>query len=100
MRFSVGNVKVPIVVQALYRYFAHPMGAVAHVANVRSKILKSPPPVPSTCIYSMTDGVVPPDSRSSTLARASTKHLGTGQPHRPRLQRSGDVDTRRPACTA
>jgi pimeloyl-ACP methyl ester carboxylesterase len=62
MRFSVGNVKVPIVVQALYRYFAHPMGAVAHVANVRSKILKSPPPVPSTCIYSMTDGVVPPDS--------------------------------------
>jgi hypothetical protein len=62
MRFSVGNVKVPIVVQALYRYFAHPMGPVAHLANVRAKVLKAPPPVPSTCIYSETDGVVPPDS--------------------------------------
>jgi pimeloyl-ACP methyl ester carboxylesterase len=62
MRFSVGNVKVPIVVQALYRYFAHPMGPTAHVANVRSKVLKSPPPMPSTCIYSMTDGIVPPSS--------------------------------------
>ena len=31
----------------------------AGVANVRGKILKSPPPVPSTSIYSMTDGVVP-----------------------------------------
>jgi len=62
MRFSVGEVKVPMVVQALYRYFAHPMGPVAHVANVRSKVLKSPPPMPSTCIYSMTDGIVPPNS--------------------------------------
>jgi pimeloyl-ACP methyl ester carboxylesterase len=62
MRFSVDNVKVPIVVQALYRYFAHPMGPVAHLANVRAKVLKSPPPVPSTCIYSETDGVVPPES--------------------------------------
>lgn len=62
LKFAVGDVKVPMVVQALYRYFAHPMGPVAHVANVRGKILKSPPPVPSTSIYSMTDGVVPPSS--------------------------------------
>ncbi len=62
MRFSVDEVKVPVVVQALYRYIAHPMGPVAHVANVRSKILKAPPPVPSTCVFSMTDGVVPPSS--------------------------------------
>ncbi len=62
MRFSVGRLQVPIVVGALYRYFAHPMGPVAHLANVRAKVLKSPPPMPSTCIYSSTDGVVPADS--------------------------------------
>ena len=62
MRFSVGAYKVPFLVQALYRYLAHPMGPVAHLANVRAKVLQSPPSMPSTCIYSETDGVVPPDS--------------------------------------
>jgi len=59
MRVSPGNIGVPLLVRALYRYFAHPMGPVAHVANVRAKLLQSPPPLPSTCIYSATDGVVP-----------------------------------------
>ncbi|HSW34825.1 MAG TPA: alpha/beta hydrolase [Steroidobacteraceae bacterium] len=62
MRFSVDSYKVPMLVQALYRFLAHPMGPVAHLAHVRAKVLKSPPPVPSTCIYSETDGVVPPES--------------------------------------
>ncbi|HQR24322.1 MAG TPA: alpha/beta hydrolase [Steroidobacteraceae bacterium] len=62
MRFSVGKLQVPMVVNALYRYFAHPMGAGAHLAHVRAKVLKSPPPVPSTCVYSTTDGVVPADA--------------------------------------
>jgi pimeloyl-ACP methyl ester carboxylesterase len=57
-----GEVKVPMLVQALYRYFAHPMGPVAHLANVRAKVLKSPPPMPSSCLYSDTDGVVTPQS--------------------------------------
>jgi hypothetical protein len=38
------------------------MGPVAHLSNVRAKVLRAPPPVPSTCIYSLTDGVVPPDA--------------------------------------
>jgi pimeloyl-ACP methyl ester carboxylesterase len=62
MRFSVDSFKVPMVVQAVYRYLAHPMGPVAHLANVRAKVLRSPPPVPSTCIYSLTDGIVPPEA--------------------------------------
>ncbi len=62
LRFSVGKLQVPVLVQALYRYFAHPLGPVAHLSHVRSKVLKAPPPMPSTCIYSSTDGVVPPDS--------------------------------------
>jgi pimeloyl-ACP methyl ester carboxylesterase len=68
MRFSAENFKTPLLVRAVYRYFAHPMGPVAHLAHVRAKVLKSPPPVPSTCIYSMTDGVVPP-----TAARIETE---------------------------
>lgn len=62
MRFSVDDMKVPLAVQALYRYFAHPMGPVAHLANTRSKVLREPPPVPSTCVYSEGDGVVPAES--------------------------------------
>jgi hypothetical protein len=62
MRFSAESFKTPLLVRAVYRYFAHPMGPVAHLAHVRAKVLKSPPPVPSTCIYSMTDGVVPPQA--------------------------------------
>ncbi|HEX7374808.1 MAG TPA: alpha/beta hydrolase, partial [Steroidobacteraceae bacterium] len=50
MRFSVENFRVPIVVKAIYRYLAHPMGPVAHLSNVRAKVLRAPPPVPSTCV--------------------------------------------------
>jgi len=62
LRFGVDNFKTPLMVKAIYRYLAHPMGPVAHLANVRAKVLRAPPPVPSTCIFSMTDGVVPPES--------------------------------------
>jgi len=62
MRFSAEHFKTPLLVRAVYRYFAHPMGPVAHLAHVRAKVLRAPPPVPSTCVYSMTDGVVPPEA--------------------------------------
>jgi pimeloyl-ACP methyl ester carboxylesterase len=62
MRFSVDNFKMPLVVKAIYRYLAHPMGPIAHLANVRAKVLRSPTQMPSTCIYSETDGIVPPDA--------------------------------------
>jgi pimeloyl-ACP methyl ester carboxylesterase len=62
MRFTTDNFNTRLFVRAVYRYFAHPMGPVAHLAHVRGKVLKSPPPMPSTCIYSMTDGVVPPQA--------------------------------------
>jgi pimeloyl-ACP methyl ester carboxylesterase len=62
MRFSVNEFDVPFLVKSLYRYLAHPMGPVAHLANVRAKVLRAPPPVPSTCVFSMTDGVVPPEA--------------------------------------
>ena len=62
MRFTPENFNTRLFVRAVYRYFAHPMGPVAHLAHVRAKVLKAPPPMPSTCVYSMTDGVVPPQA--------------------------------------
>ena len=85
MRFSVDNYKTPLLVRAIYRYFAHPMGPVAHLAHVRAKVLKSPPPVPSTCVYSMTDGVVPPEAAQIEATEGEHEniwvpgsHLGLG----------------------
>jgi len=62
MRFTPDNFNTRLAVRTLYRYLAHPMGPVAHLAHVRAKVLKAPPPMPSTCVYSMTDGVVPPQA--------------------------------------
>jgi pimeloyl-ACP methyl ester carboxylesterase len=62
MRMPATNDQVPLLIKALYRYLAHPMGPVAHLANVRARLLAAAPPVPSTCVYSMTDGVVRPEA--------------------------------------
>jgi len=85
MRFSAENFKTPLVVRSLYRYLAHPMGPVAHLAHVRAKVLNAPPPMPSTCIYSMTDGVVPAQAAflesvegQHENIRVPGSHLGLG----------------------
>ena len=72
MRVTSDTEQVPLAVKALYRYFAHPMGPVAHVSNVRARLLRAPPPVPSACLYSETDGIVPPDA--ARLDGAATHH--------------------------
>jgi pimeloyl-ACP methyl ester carboxylesterase len=78
MRFSVNEHQMPLLVKAIYRYLAHPMGPVAHLANVRSKVLRAPPPVPSTCIFSMTDGVVPPEADQHENIWVPGSHVGLG----------------------
>lgn len=50
----------PPAVRALYRALAMPHGPTLHQARSRSRALRTPPPAPSTCIYSESDGVVPP----------------------------------------
>jgi len=57
---------------AMYRVLAHPMGPMVHQARARSRRMRAPPPVPSTCIYSKHDGVVPPDQ--ATLEGDPTDH--------------------------
>lgn len=72
MRLSPGRVEAPLAVKALYRWLAHPMGPIAHLALARAKYLKMAPPVPSGCIYSATDGVVP--AHAAVLDTASRRH--------------------------
>jgi len=52
----------PAIVKALYRLIAHPMGPGVHVVQPRVKKLRQRalPPVPMSCLYSLGDGVVPP----------------------------------------
>ena len=49
----------PPAVHALYRLVAHPLGSAAHSMQPRVRQLRARPPVPMSCLYSATDGVVP-----------------------------------------
>jgi pimeloyl-ACP methyl ester carboxylesterase len=64
----------PAVVKALYRLIAHPMGPGVHAAQPRVKKLRQRalPPVPTSCLYSLTDGVVPP--QEATLDGDPARH--------------------------
>ncbi len=52
----------PPLLKTLYRMVAHPMGPSVHVMQPRAKKLRERvvPPVPTSCLYSLGDGVVPP----------------------------------------
>jgi len=75
----------PQSVLAMYRALENPKGTLAHQARSRSKAMRTPPPVPSTCIYSNTDGIVPPhqatldgDPRNHENIRVPGSHSGLG----------------------
>jgi pimeloyl-ACP methyl ester carboxylesterase len=77
----------PPLVKALYRLIAHPMGTRAHLAQSRAKYLRRPKelPVPVSCIYSVADGVVPPQEATidgnpalHENIRVAGSHLGLG----------------------
>jgi pimeloyl-ACP methyl ester carboxylesterase len=59
-------------VRAMYQTLAHPLGPVSHQARSRSRAMRTVPPVPSTCIYSMSDAVVPP--HQATLEGSPESH--------------------------
>lgn len=52
----------PPLVKAMYRLIAHPMGPAAHTLQPRAKTLSARQalPMPLSCLYSLGDGVVPP----------------------------------------
>ena len=75
----------PQSVLAMYRALENPKGTLAHQARSRSRAMRTPPPVPSTCIYSNTDGIVPPhqatldgDPRNHENIRVPGSHSGLG----------------------
>ena len=64
----------PQLVKALYRMIAHPLGPSAHVMQPKVKKLRDRvvPPVPVSCLYSVGDGVVPP--QEATIEGDPTRH--------------------------
>jgi pimeloyl-ACP methyl ester carboxylesterase len=77
----------PLLVKALYRMIAHPMGPNVHVMQPRVKKLREHflPPVPTSALYTISDGVVPPqeatidgDASMYENIRVSGSHSGLG----------------------
>jgi len=78
---------VPPLLRALYRLVAHPMGSTAHAMQPRAKTLREgrPLPMPVSCLYSLSDGVVPPqeatidgDPARHENIRVAGSHVGMG----------------------
>ncbi|WP_298828233.1 alpha/beta hydrolase [uncultured Piscinibacter sp.] len=77
----------PPLVKAMYRLIAHPMGPTAHAMQPQAKKLreKKDLPMPLSCLYSLGDGVVPPQeatiegdpSRHENI-RVPGSHIGLG----------------------
>jgi pimeloyl-ACP methyl ester carboxylesterase len=85
--FDPGGSQSAPLVKALYRLIAHPMGTRAHLAQSHAKYLRRPKvlPVPISCIYSLADGVVPPQEATidgnpalHENIRVPGSHLGLG----------------------
>jgi pimeloyl-ACP methyl ester carboxylesterase len=77
----------PPLVKAMYRLIAHPMGTTAHAMQPRAKQLrdKKSLPMPLSCLYSLGDGVVPPqeatvegDPKRHENIRVPGSHMGLG----------------------
>jgi len=77
----------PPMVKALYRLIAHPMGASAQHTDRHARKLRGPKvlQVPMSCLYSIADGVVPPqeatidgDPAFHENIRVAGSHLGLG----------------------
>ena len=78
---------VPPLLRALYRLVAHPMGSTAHAMQPRTKTMRQGKalPVPVSCLYSLSDGVVPPqeatidgDPKLHENIRVAGSHVGLG----------------------
>lgn len=77
----------PQLIKTLYRWIGHPLGPEVHAMQPRVKMLRQRKlvSVPTSCLYSLSDGVVPP--QEATLSgepglheniRVSSSHMGLG----------------------
>ena len=65
---------VPPLLKALYRLVAHPLGSAAHTMQPRAKTMRDGTrlPMPVSCLYSLSDGVVPP--QEATMEGDPSRH--------------------------
>jgi pimeloyl-ACP methyl ester carboxylesterase len=84
---DAGGSASPPLVKALYRLIAHPMGPAAHSLQPRARKLRQRQrlPMPVSCLYSLSDGVVPPqeatidgDPALHENIRVPGSHVGLG----------------------
>jgi pimeloyl-ACP methyl ester carboxylesterase len=84
---DAGGSQSPPAVKALYRLISHRLGAAAHVMQPRAKSLREHRrlAIPTSCLYSLGDGVVPPqeatidgDPAFHENIRVPGSHLGLG----------------------
>ena len=77
----------PPLVKAMYRLIAHPLGPAAHSMQPRARRLRERKnlPLPLSCLYSLSDGVVPPqeatidgDPALHENIRVPGSHIGLG----------------------
>ncbi len=77
----------PTAVKALYRLVSHRLGAAAHVMQPKVKVMRERRrlAIPTSCLYSVTDGVVPPqeatidgDPALHENIRVPGSHVGLG----------------------
>jgi pimeloyl-ACP methyl ester carboxylesterase len=77
----------PNAVKALYRLVSHRLGASAHMMQPKAKAMRERRrlPIPTSCLYSLTDGVVPPqeatidgDPALHENIRVPGSHIGLG----------------------
>jgi hypothetical protein len=83
---AAGSASPPLV-KAMYRLIAHPMGPAAHSMQPRAKKLRERARLgmPVSCLYSLSDGVVPPqeatvdgDPALHENIRVPSSHVGLG----------------------
>jgi pimeloyl-ACP methyl ester carboxylesterase len=79
------GVALPPVIRSLYRLIAHPLGPAAHTMLPSAKRMRLRPPTPTSCVYTLSDGVVPPqeatiggDPAMHENIQVPGSHLGLG----------------------
>ena len=87
LSLGVEGSRSPTLIKTLYRWIGHPLGPDVHLMQPRVKKLRERTlvTVPTSCLYSLSDGVVPP--QEATLGgepgrheniRVSSSHMGLG----------------------
>lgn len=84
---DTGHIQTPPALRAMYRLVSHRLGPSAHIMLPRAKAMRERRrlPVPTSCLYSLTDGVVPPqeatidgDPAMHENIRVPGSHAGLG----------------------